>query len=156
VLNFFLIRDPTDPGGQIAWMEQVLRQAEKEGEFVYIIGHIPAGDVTFLSQCSLRYNALTDRFSHIIRGQFFGHTHYDEFRMIPEYFNSTNVIGIIFTAPSLTTYSTKNPSFRVFEADLDTKHLLNYHQYRLNVTKANLTPDVRPKFELSYDAKTVN
>lgn len=155
VLNFFLIKDPTDPGGQVAWMEKVLRQAEKDGEFVYIIGHIPAGDATYLSQCTMRYSALTDRFSHIIRGHFYGHTHYDEFRIIPEYFNSTNIAGIIYTAPSLTTYSFHSPSFRVFDVDSSSMYLKNYDQYRLNITKANLTPDVKPKFEIVYNATTV-
>lgn len=154
-LNFFLIKDPTDPGQQISWMEQVLRQAELDKEIVFIIGHIPPGDSTFLTQCSLRYNALADRFSQIIRGHFYGHTHLDEFRIIPEYFNSTNVAGIIFTAPSLTTYSFQSPSFRVFDVDTETLIIRNYFQYRLNLTKANLTPDIKPSFEIVYDAQTV-
>lgn len=152
-MNFFLIKNPTDPGNQIEWMEKVLREAEKNGEYVFIAGHIPPGDSTFLSECSKRYNALIDRFSNIIRGQFFGHSHYDEFRVIPEYFNNNNIAGVVLTAPSLTSYSWQNPSFRVFDVDYSTLILKDFVQYRLNLTEANLNPDEKPVWSISYKAK---
>lgn len=155
IMNFFLIRNPTDPGHQFKWLEGTLRQSEKNGEAVMIIGHIPPGDSTYLSHCSKRYNALVDRFSHIIRGQFFGHTHYDEFRVINGYFNQTNIAGLILTSPSLTSYSWKNPSFRVYELESNNKIFSDYKQYRLNLTEANLTPEIKPQFKISYSAKEV-
>lgn len=103
VLNFQLIKDPTDPGSEVAWLEKVLRQAERDGEVVYLIGHIPIGDSAFLSECAKRFKALVDRFSHIIRGQFYGHTHYDEIKIMHEYFDSTKISGVMYIAPSLTT-----------------------------------------------------
>jgi sphingomyelin phosphodiesterase len=103
VLNFYLIRDPTDPSGQIKWLEDTLRQSEKNGEVVYIVGHIPIGDLTILSSCSKRLKAIVDRFSHIIKGIFSGHTHLDEIKIISEYYDKTKVAGISFIAPSLTT-----------------------------------------------------
>jgi len=84
-------------------MIDVLRLSENSGEVVYIIGHIPPGDSQYLSECTKRYNAIIDRFSNIIKGQFFGHTHNDEFRTVSEYFNKNKTAGIIYTAPSLTT-----------------------------------------------------
>lgn len=157
VMNFFLVRNPTDPGLQFLWLEKTLRAAENDNEYVYIIGHIPPGDSTYLSECSKRYNALVDRFSHIIQGQFYGHTHNDEFRIISEYFNKTNPIGLILTAPSLTTYSFQKPSFRYYEIDPSENFLLeNYHQYRLNITEANLLPrGVKPKWTNVYNATTL-
>ncbi len=155
VMNFFLIRNPTDPDNQFEWLELTLRESERNGESVFIIGHIPPGDSGYLSQCSKRYNALVDRFSNIIRGQFYGHTHYDEFRIINEYFNQTNIAGLILTSPSLTSYSWKNPSFRIYDVDSKTKLIKDYHQYRLNLTEANLTPDVKPTFKIAYSAKKV-
>jgi len=152
IMNFFIIKNPTDPGNQFKWMEEVLRQAEKDREYVYIIGHIPPGDSTYTSECSKRYNALVDRFSNIIRGQFYGHTHYDEFRLIPEYFNKTNIAGVILTAPSLTSYTYKNPSFRVYEVDSNSMIVKDYEQYRFNITEANLNPDLKPTWKVSYTA----
>lgn len=156
VINFFLIKNPTDPGQQFEWMEKVLRQAEQDNEYVFIMGHIPPGDATYLSECSRRYNALVDRFSNIIRGQFYGHSHYDEFRVITEYFNQNNTVGLILTAPSLTTWDFQHSSFRVFNVDYETKALRDYDQYRLNLTEANLTPDVKPSWKITYNGKQVN
>lgn len=103
VLNFHLIRDPTDPQTQVEWLEGILRQAEKDGEIVYLISHIPPGDSAFLSECAKRYKAILDRFSYIIRGQFFGHTHFDEIKIMHEYFDQSKVLSVSYIAPSLTT-----------------------------------------------------
>ena len=136
-------------------MESLLRQSEKAGEYVFIIGHIPPGDSNYLTQCSKRYNALIDRFSYVIKGQFFGHTHYDEFKIVHEYFNYTNIAGLIFTAPSVTTYSNRMPSFRIYDVNASNNDLVDYTQYYLNVTKANLTPLKDPIWELQYVATQV-
>lgn len=102
-LNFYLIKNPTDPSFQIQWLEDVLRKAEQNKEEVYLIGHIPAGDTSLLSECAKRYIALIDRFSHIIRGQFAGHTHFDEVKIMRDYFDKDKANSIVFIAPSLTT-----------------------------------------------------
>ncbi len=102
-LNFYLIRNPTDPQTQIDWMEKVLRKAEKDGEVVYLVSHIPPGDVSLLSECAKRQKALIDRFSHIIRGQFYGHTHFDELKVMTTYFDKSQAASISYIAPSLTT-----------------------------------------------------
>jgi sphingomyelin phosphodiesterase len=103
VFNFFLIKNPTDPSSQIEWLEKTLRKAELNKEEVYMIGHIPAGDTSLLSECAKRYIALIDRFSHIIRGQFAGHTHFDEVKIMRNYFDKEKVNSIVYIAPSLTT-----------------------------------------------------
>ena len=65
------------------------------------------------------FNAMVDRYSYIIRGIFTGHTHADELEVF--YSNATGeAINANYIAPSLTTYSHRNPSFRVFEADKET------------------------------------
>ncbi len=104
VLNFYLIKNPTDPNNQIQWLEKTLRQAEKNGEVVYLIGHISAADTSMLTECAKRFKAITDRFSNIILGQFAGHTHLDEIKVMNEYFDSSKISGIVYIAPSLTTY----------------------------------------------------
>jgi len=103
VFNFFLIKNPTDPSNQIEWLEKTLRKAEQENEDVYLIGHIPSGDTSLLSECAKRHLALIDRFSHIIRGQFGGHTHNDEVKIMRDYFNKDKVNSIVYIVPSLTT-----------------------------------------------------
>lgn len=82
------------------------------------------------------YNGLVDRFEHIIRGQFFGHTHDDVISVTRGTF-SGDPTGIIFMPGSLTTYQNKNPSFRIYDVDPTTMLITNYANYRLNVTEAN-------------------
>ena len=103
VIDFYLIRNPTDPQSQIEWTEKIFRQAEKDGEVIYLISHIPTGDVSFLSECAKRWKALIERFSHMIRGQFYGHTHFDEVKVMTNYFNKTQASSVSYIAPSLTT-----------------------------------------------------
>jgi len=136
-----------------------LEKSEKAGEVVFIIGHIPPGHCTFLTECNKRYNILIERYQNIIRGQFFGHTHNDEFKIIKDYYTHKNSTGIILTAPSLTTYykfnsrySFLNPSFRVYNIEKDSFYLKDYLQYRLNITKANMQPDIDPQWEIAYNS----
>ena len=84
----------------------------------------------------------------------YGHTHSDEFRVINSYFEPKEPVGIVYTAPSLTTSNFFHPSFRVFEIDSNTKQLIDYVQYRLNITKANLDPipSNKPKWDIAYRA----
>jgi sphingomyelin phosphodiesterase len=103
-MNWYLLRDPTDPGNQLKWIREELYDAERRNLSVYIISHIPPGQTDCLEDWVERYNVLIDRFSHIIRGQFFGHTHSDHFELFRDVeHNQTN--NIVFIAPSLTTYS---------------------------------------------------
>jgi len=102
-VNFNLIKNPTDPKDELKWLENTLRQSEQAGEVVYIISHIPIGDAFFLNECAKRHLAIIERFSHIIRGQFYGHTHNDEVKIARDYFNEEKITGVMFIAPSMTT-----------------------------------------------------
>lgn len=82
------------------------------------MGHIPP-NADCLNKWAKIYNALVERYSHLIRGIFYGHSHDDEYSMF--YDSETGEpINASFIAPSLTTHTNKNPSFRIIEADSDT------------------------------------
>lgn len=150
-VNFHLIKNPTDPLGQIDWLVKELEDSEKLNESVYIIGHIPPGEWSFLVECNKRYNAILDRFENIIKGQFFGHTHNDHIYLKKGYFDKDRYTGLVFTAPSTTTYSFLNPSFRYFEVDSESYEIKNMYQYRLDLEKANKDKDNLPKFDKVYE-----
>lgn len=46
-LNFFLLKDSTDPGNMLQWLENELRASESKGQLVHIIGHIPPRSFVF-------------------------------------------------------------------------------------------------------------
>lgn len=83
--NWFLLENPTDPGGQLEWLESELRKAEEENYFIWIIGHVhPKSTV---NEWIMRYNALVDRYSYVIRAQYFGHSHVDHIAFFPTFKN---------------------------------------------------------------------
>lgn len=126
-MNWFLMPNNTDPLGQLRFLENTLLLSEKEGNDVIIIGHIPPGDVFSMSEWSWRFRAVIHRFSNIIRGQYYGHTHYDEFHVIRSYNESELSSGTVWVVGSLTSYPFKNPGLRVWYLDPDTYHIQNFN-----------------------------
>ena len=56
---------------------------------VYLIGHIPPKNN--LNDWAMRFSAIIDRYSYIVRAQFYGHTHNDHFSFIPKMNNIKNI-----------------------------------------------------------------
>lgn len=99
--------------------------------------HIPT-NYDCLGVWSRVFDAIVQRYAHIIRGQFTGHTHWDHFELFYDSSSKTKkAINANYIAPSMTTYLNSLPSFRVFEADSETKQILNIYQYRLHLDKWN-------------------
>jgi sphingomyelin phosphodiesterase len=155
VLNFKVWANSTDPANMLTWMRKELYLAEKENEKVFIFGHIPAGDHFTDSIWGRHYSILINRFRNIITGQFFGHTHNDHFQLVSSSITGLSPGGVINIAPSLTTFSDQNPSFRIYEVDKETLLPVDYHQYRLLLSSANNYPDSKPLFDLVYSAKSL-
>jgi sphingomyelin phosphodiesterase len=141
--NFWLLANVSDPGGNIAFLQSELEQAEANNQYVYIIGHVPPASEQCLSLWAMHYQVLIRRYANIVRGQFFGHQHTDEFRITRD--KENNPIGVQFLAPALDTYGYINPSFRIYRADFLSKSVLSFAQYRMNLNSA------APAFGLAYD-----
>lgn len=100
----------------------------------------------------MRFNALTERYSYNIRGQFYGHTHRDHVGFFPSFADKEKLAAYYLISPSLTTYSDKHPEYRVMTLDYDTLQVIDYEQYRLDLTKFKSKED-NAKFELFYRFK---
>ena len=101
---------------KLEWLRGELQDAEDNGLSVFIMGHIPPGSLNCVSgklfdvekdskfhvDWSERYRILIDRYSNIIKAQFFGHTHNDQFQVVRSY-RDDSPIGTIYIVPSLTT-----------------------------------------------------
>ncbi len=92
---------------------------------------------------------MVDRFTNIIRGQFFGHTHNDQIYTMRSFADDTP-IGTQFVAPSFTTYSNLKPSFRIIEIDAETNQPVNLYQYRLDLDKWNKDTTGPIAWDLGY------
>ncbi|XP_043849045.1 acid sphingomyelinase-like phosphodiesterase 3b [Dromiciops gliroides] len=150
-----------DPGSQFQWLEDVLSNASREGEKVYVIGHVPPGffektrsKAWFRPNFNQRYMEIIKKYHHVIAGQFFGHQHTDSFRM---FYDDTGVpISVMFLAPAVSPWKTtlsgvsngaNNPGIRVWEYDRATFQLQDMVTYYLNLTHANLQA---PRWEKEY------
>jgi len=65
----------------------------------------------------------------------YGHVHQDFFTLIKGH--NGRVVNIAYVCPSLSTYTYKNPAFRVFEVEQETFSLVDYVQYSMNITESN-------------------
>ncbi|XP_017273434.1 sphingomyelin phosphodiesterase isoform X2 [Kryptolebias marmoratus] len=158
--NFWLMVNSTDPANQLQWLVHVLQASEDKGEKVHIIGHIPPG--LCLGSWSWNYYHIVNRYESTIAGQFFGHTHLDEFQMFYDEETMTRPLGVAFIAPSATTFVNLNPGYRVYYVDGDyqgsSRLVLDHETYILNLTEANHGPESpggpekNPKWTLLYRA----
>ncbi|XP_039913150.1 sphingomyelin phosphodiesterase [Hirundo rustica] len=155
--NFWLLINATDPAGQLQWLMGVLADAERDGEKVHIIGHIPPAHC--LRSWSWNYYRIVNRFEGTISAQFFGHTHLDEFELFYDEETLSRPVSIAFIAPSVTTYINLNPGYRVYEVagsyPGSSHAVLDHETFILNLTEANAAPPgTPPRWQRLYGART--
>jgi sphingomyelin phosphodiesterase len=89
-----------------------------------------------LDRWSREYNRLVYRFRNTIIGQFFGHTHFDEFELFFAPRTSANdikeVTNVAYLAPSQTPHDGLNPAYRIYTIDGE-KWI--YKQKRINISQ---------------------
>ena len=73
-------------------------------------------------QWSHEYNRLVRRFRHVIVGQFYGHTHFDEFEVFFARDNKKagkedEAVSVAYLAPSITPINGINPAYRIYTTD---------------------------------------
>ncbi|CAG0884462.1 unnamed protein product [Darwinula stevensoni] len=79
--NWFVWMDIPDPNDHLSWLVKELQQSELAGEKVWIIGHIPPGSTECLPTWSYNYRRIINRYESTVTGQFFGHTHMEEYNV---------------------------------------------------------------------------
>ncbi|XP_786766.1 acid sphingomyelinase-like phosphodiesterase 3b [Strongylocentrotus purpuratus] len=160
VLNtaMYYYKDPltegiADPAGQFDWLEDTLEAAQTAGKKVFINAHILPGSlegetkISFQTSFNVRYLEINRKYSNVIKGQFFGHHHYDSFRIL--YDDTGLPINALYVQPSVTPRQTpapRNPSFRMVTYDRDTGDIIDIHQYYLDISMD------KPTWELEYRA----
>ncbi|XP_021016554.1 acid sphingomyelinase-like phosphodiesterase 3b [Mus caroli] len=151
-----------DPGQQFQWLGDVLSNASRDGEMVYVIGHVPPGffektqnKAWFRESFNEEYLKVIQKHHRVIAGQLFGHHHTDSFRMF--YDNTGAPINVMFLTPGVTPWKTtlpgvvdgaNNPGIRIFEYDRATLDLKDMVTYFLNLRQANVQGT--PRWEQEY------
>uniref|UniRef100_A0A2K5JXV7 Sphingomyelin phosphodiesterase C-terminal domain-containing protein n=1 Tax=Colobus angolensis palliatus TaxID=336983 RepID=A0A2K5JXV7_COLAP len=109
-----LTADMVGPGQQFQWLEDVLTNASKAGDMVYIVGHVPPGffektqnKAWFQEGFNEKYLKVVWKHGRVIAGQFFRHHHTDSFRML--YDDAGAPISAMFITPGVTPWKTTLP-----------------------------------------------
>ncbi|CAI5770033.1 acid sphingomyelinase-like phosphodiesterase 3a isoform X1 [Podarcis lilfordi] len=139
----------TDPANQFAWLERVLETAHQNKEKVYVIGHVPVGYLPYSRNTTAireHYNErlieIFRRYSSVIAGQFFGHTHRDSIMVLLD--EKEKPVNSLFVAPAVTPVKdvfqvdSNNPGVRLYQYDPLSYNLLDLWQFYLNLTEANV------------------
>ncbi|XP_046396231.1 sphingomyelin phosphodiesterase-like isoform X2 [Ischnura elegans] len=143
-LNWWQIYDHVDPSGMLKWMINELQDAESKGQKVHILGHLPPGYVDCWSVWSREFMRIVNRYREIIITQFYGHTHYEEYKVGFDqagHPSSTSWIG-----GSVSTYTDLNPNYKIFYVDRDTWNLVDHETWIFNLTEANQNPTQSPRW----------
>lgn len=147
-MNWYLWSQLNDPQGEIAWLENELKKAEANDEVVFVIAHIPSASSDCLHSWSVRFKALVERYQHVVRMQFYGHSHDERWHM-NRGFNDGHPIGIQFGSASLGTRGGKNPGFRIFELDAETFLPVQITRYAMDLRQSN--EEGKPIWSKMYD-----
>ncbi|KAK0154893.1 Acid sphingomyelinase-like phosphodiesterase 3a [Merluccius polli] len=138
----------TDPAGQYQWLQGTLEKAAQNLEKVFIIAHVPVGYLPYAREITAvrqhhneRLVSIFRKYSHVIAGHFYGHTHRDSIMVLlgPE----GKPLNSIFVSPAVTPIKSvlepysNNPAFRMCFYDPSDFSLLDIWQYYLNLTEAN-------------------
>ncbi|XP_030028427.2 sphingomyelin phosphodiesterase 1 [Manduca sexta] len=149
--NWWLVYDPLDAKRHLDWLVQELYEAEKAGDKVHILAHIPPGVHDLTYTWTREYNRIVNRFSSTIAAEFNGHTHSDEFKIF--YDSEGTPINVAWGGGSATAYSFYNLNYKIATIDTQTFMPTNIINYAYNLTEANLTPNRRPHWFQLYDMK---
>ncbi|XP_057663019.1 acid sphingomyelinase-like phosphodiesterase 3b isoform X1 [Diorhabda carinulata] len=171
VLNTNLMKrgeNDEDALQQWVWLDSVLAKFQKNGETVYLVGHVPPGlnerqrgstaskHFAYLDYHNKRYLDIVRKYAGIIAGQFFGHLHSDTFKVI--YSTNGKPISWAMVAPSVTPKRTidgpNNPGLRLYKFDKDTGQVFDYTQFYLDLSAANANENRIAEWAVEYNFST--
>ncbi|CAI4226353.1 unnamed protein product [Auanema sp. JU1783] len=156
-MNFFLMVNQTDPDNSMSWFIKQLDDAEKAGDKVHVIAHIPGGTPEGMEGFSLNYYRAMIRYENTVAGQFFGHVHAELFYMFYENPNSaqSRPVDVVYSAPSVTTYSRYNPAYRIYTIDGNyigsTFRVIDWEEYVFDMKENNKNPQ-KPTWQTLYSS----
>ncbi|GMT27465.1 hypothetical protein PFISCL1PPCAC_18762, partial [Pristionchus fissidentatus] len=152
--NFFLYLNQSDPDGTMSWFVQELYKAELAGDYVHVLAHIPPGYSDCLEGWSRNYYRVVQRFASVIRGQFFGHVHWDYFTVFYEDMHNvkSEPVSVGFIAPSVTTFDYLNPAYRIYTVDRnDDFGIADYETFSTDLSVTSVEKE--PEWKKLYSAK---
>eukprot|EP01133_Synstelium_polycarpum_P013615 gene13615-16022_t len=150
--NLWLIENVTDAANMLQWTVNTLEAAEAAKEKVYIIGHIPTGISDCIDIWAQQFYQIVDRYEDTIVSIFYGHTHHDSIGLYHAVDGSGRPTAVAYVAPSVTTFTDQNPSYRIYTIDEESKYIVESSTYHADVSLANKVGT--PQWVLEYNASS--
>ncbi|WVQ68661.1 uncharacterized protein L199_006870 [Kwoniella botswanensis] len=158
----FINTTRSDNFGFLKFLAEELQEAEDNDSRAYIVGHVLSGwDGTnpVIGPTDAFYQ-IVDRYSHVIAGIFWGHTHEDQ-NLIYYAHNATDIStetaqNVGWIGPSITPLTDLNSGFRLYEVDAETWDILDAHTWYSNVTTyGDLDSQVAvgPSYQYEYSTR---
>lgn len=119
---------------------------------VHIVGHVPPDNRECTQAWLFNFINIVDRFKETIVGQFYGHTHRDEWRVMYSLKRQDAPIGVQFIGPSITPFTENNPAYRIYHQD-KSGYLVDSETYFFNLTEANESQTSEPNWKFSYSTR---
>lgn len=151
--NWWSIYDPKDQEGQLKWLADTLLQAEKQGEKVHILSHMPSGYDSCLKTWSREFHKIIDRFENTVTAQFNGHSHNDHFYIYYAIDEPTRANNVAFNGGSVTPFSNLNPNYKAYSMGSANYDILDSETWIYNLTEANLKGNATPNWFKLYSFK---
>ena len=136
MINSALSATIADSGGQIEWLERELSEAEKLGQPVWLIGHVPPSYRDCNPKWALRYNTLVERYQHIVRFESYGHIHSEEFS-VTRSLTTNKPISVSFIAGDAGTFDKTDPTFRLYEFHSHYHVPLEFVTFKTSISESN-------------------
>lgn len=99
------------------WLHETLKEAEMNREKVHIIGHIPPNFDGCYKPWINEFTSIVNRFAHIISGQFYGHSHMDEFSIFYTTVSPSNALNVAWVGGAGGNSFGLNSNYRVYHVD---------------------------------------
>ncbi|WWD17604.1 hypothetical protein CI109_102045 [Kwoniella shandongensis] len=157
----FINSTQSDNFGFLKFLAEELQECEDKGSRAYVVGHVLSGwdGSNPLPGPTDAFYQIVDRYSHIIAGLFWGHTHEDQ-NLIYYGNNGTDISAataqnVGWIGPSITPLTNLNSGFRLYEVDAETWDILDAHTWYSNVSSfAELDSQIDIGATYSYEYNT--
>ena len=127
-INLYLIQDQTMPLRQIKTLNALLAQKAE----VFLIAHIDPTSASCSEVYGTLFRAVLARHAGKIRGQFYGHTHMDQFVVNTDPRDNQTATSFGLLSGSLSPLNTGLPRFRVYELT-NSFQIVNYDDYAFSL-----------------------
>jgi hypothetical protein len=134
--NILLNKTDPDPAAQNAWLESVVAEAERAGAKVVVNGHVPPVVGLATDRFVESWASIVAKHRGVIVKAGFGHQHTDQLTLCRQGYGD-KAVGWSSVAPGGSPFNGIWPGIRIVEFNPQTLEDVDWHQYNVNISKAN-------------------